>query len=161
MNSDSSSPRSPRSSDGNRDELLLPSPSSYPKAASAIRRLRLENERLQAEVTRLRRLVVSGASSVLAEKKTPTENSDSKSNVLEMELQLAKEALISKIFLCIGNSLEMHSFAALKADKRRLKAEKFDLLGQMKQLYATLEDKEKELRDFIRNYEQVSVESIR
>ena len=26
----------------------------------------------------------------------------------------------------------------------------------MKQLYATLEDKEKELRDFIRNYEQVS-----
>ncbi|XP_064211732.1 kazrin isoform X3 [Tribolium castaneum] len=136
---DSSSPRSPRSSDGNRDELtaLLPSPSSYPKAASAIRRLRLENERLQAEVTRLRRLVVSGASSVLAEKKTPTENSDSKANVLEMELQLAKEALIT-----------------LKSDRRRLKAEKFDLLSQMKQLYATLEDKEKELRDFIRNYEQ-------
>lgn len=25
----------------------------------------------------------------------------------------------------------------------------------MKQLYSTLEDKEKELRDFIRNYEQV------
>lgn len=45
--------------------------------------------------------------------------------------------------------------AALKADKKRLKAEKFDLLSQMKQLYATLEDKEKELRDFIRNYEQV------
>lgn len=47
--------------------------------------------------------------------------------------------------------------AALKADKKRLKAEKFDLLSQMKQLYATLEDKEKELRDFIRNYEQVSI----
>lgn len=96
---DSSSPRSPRSSDGTRDELnvLLPSPSSFPKAASALRRLRLENERLQAEVTRLRRLVVSGASSVLAEKKTPTENNgDGKANVLEMELQLAKEALISK-----------------------------------------------------------------
>lgn len=45
--------------------------------------------------------------------------------------------------------------SALKADKKRLKAEKFDLLNQMKQLYATLEDKEKELRDFIRNYEQV------
>lgn len=43
----------------------------------------------------------------------------------------------------------------MKADKKRLKAEKFDLLNQMKQLYATLEDKEKELRDFIRNYEQV------
>nr|CAI5833753.1 unnamed protein product [Callosobruchus analis] len=45
---------------------------------------------------------------------------------------------------------------ALKADKRRLKAEKFDLLNQMKQLYLTLEDKEKELRDFIRNYGQKS-----
>ncbi|KAJ8938990.1 hypothetical protein NQ318_015555 [Aromia moschata] len=43
----------------------------------------------------------------------------------------------------------------LKADKRRLKAEKFDLLNQMKQLYSTLEDKEKELRDFIRSYGQV------
>jgi len=45
--------------------------------------------------------------------------------------------------------------AAVKADRKRLKAEKYDLLNQMKQLYSTLEDKEKELRDFIRNYEQV------
>jgi hypothetical protein len=36
-----------------------------------------------------------------------------------------------------------------------LKTEKVDLLMQMKQLYATLEDKEAELRDFIRNFEQV------
>lgn len=49
---------------------------------------------------------------------------------------------------------------ALKADRRRLKAEKFDLLNQMKQLYATLEDKEKELRDFIRNYEQVKTKKL-
>jgi len=50
-----------------------------------------------------------------------------------------------------------HSFLpiALKGDRKRLKAEKFELLNQMKQLYTTLEDKEKELRDFIRNYEQV------
>jgi catalase (peroxidase I) len=45
--------------------------------------------------------------------------------------------------------------SALKADRKKLKAEKFDLLNQMKQLYATLEDKEKELRDFIRTFEQV------
>jgi hypothetical protein len=45
--------------------------------------------------------------------------------------------------------------SAVKADRKRLKAEKYDLLNQMKQLYSTLEDKEKELRDFIRNYEQV------
>lgn len=30
----------------------------------------------------------------------------------------------------------------------------------MKQLYATLEDKEKELRDFIRNYEQVRAPNV-
>lgn len=46
---------------------------------------------------------------------------------------------------------------ALKADRKRLKAEKFDVLNQMKQLYATLEDKEKELREFIRAYEKVSL----
>ncbi|CAH1397541.1 unnamed protein product [Nezara viridula] len=36
-----------------------------------------------------------------------------------------------------------------------MKSEKYDLLNQMKQLYATLDDKEKELRDFIRTFEQV------
>ncbi|XP_078695887.1 kazrin-like isoform X16 [Branchiostoma floridae x Branchiostoma belcheri] len=54
----------------------------------------------------------------------------------EHELARAKEAL-----------------AAMKADRKRLKAEKVDLLNQMKQLYGTLEDKEDELREFIRNYE--------
>ena len=47
----------------------------------------------------------------------------------------------------------------MKADRKRLKAEKLDLLHQMKQLYCTLEDKEAELRDFIRNYEQKMGES--
>lgn len=47
----------------------------------------------------------------------------------------------------------------MKADRKRLKAEKLDLLSQMKQLYCTLEDKESELRDFIRNYEQRMRES--
>lgn len=55
------------------------------------------------------------------------------------------------------DSLNNLFITALKSDRRRLKAEKFDLLTQMKQLYSTLEDKEKELRDFIRNYEQVNV----
>lgn len=60
----------------------------------------------------------------------------------ENELKHAKEALV-----------------ALKQDRKRLKAEKFDLLTQMKQLYSTLEDKEEELREFIRNYEQKMKES--
>ena len=33
-------------------------------------------------------------------------------------------------------------------------SEKADLISQIKQLYSTLKDKESELRDFIRNYEQ-------
>ncbi|CAG0901794.1 unnamed protein product, partial [Cyprideis torosa] len=45
------------------------------------------------------------------------------------------------------------AIAALKTDRKRLKTEKFDLLNQMKQLYSTLEEKEKGVRDFIRNYE--------
>jgi hypothetical protein len=48
---------------------------------------------------------------------------------------------------------------AMKADRKRLKAEKLDLLNQLKQLYGTLEEKEAELRDFIRNYEQRMRES--
>ena len=47
----------------------------------------------------------------------------------------------------------------MKSDRKRLKAEKVELLSQMKQLYCTLEDKEGELRDFIRNYEQRMRES--
>jgi len=57
---------------------------------------------------------------------------------LEEELSQAKDAI-----------------ASLKLERKKLKSEKLDLLSQMKQLYSTLDDKEKELRDFIRNYEQV------
>lgn len=42
----------------------------------------------------------------------------------------------------------------MKADRKRLKGEKTDLASQMQQLYATLESREEQLRDFIRNYEQ-------
>lgn len=42
----------------------------------------------------------------------------------------------------------------MKSDRKRLKAEKADLMNQMQQLYATLESREEQLRDFIRNYEQ-------
>ncbi|XP_038061602.1 kazrin-like [Patiria miniata] len=60
----------------------------------------------------------------------------------EHELARAKEAL-----------------TAMKSDRKRLKGEKVDLLNQMKQLYCTLEAKEEEMRDFIRNYEQRVSES--
>ncbi|KAI4563243.1 hypothetical protein MJT46_010852 [Ovis ammon polii x Ovis aries] len=60
----------------------------------------------------------------------------------EQELARAKEAL-----------------QAMKADRKRLKGEKTDLVNQMQQLYATLESREEQLRDFIRNYEQHRKES--
>jgi len=42
----------------------------------------------------------------------------------------------------------------MKADRKRLKIEKADLVSQMQQLYATLESREDQLREFIRNYDQ-------
>ncbi|XP_063624095.1 kazrin isoform X1 [Cydia splendana] len=132
-------------SDRSRQEEVPASPGML-TAAQLARRLRLENERLQAELTRVRRLLVAAAErgeagTALLERTKAEGETDAAPldpQVLEKELLLAREAVMS-----------------LKADKKRLKAEKFDLLSQMKQLYATLEDKEKELRDFIRNYEQM------
>uniref|UniRef100_A0A8C5DBR0 Kazrin, periplakin interacting protein n=1 Tax=Gouania willdenowi TaxID=441366 RepID=A0A8C5DBR0_GOUWI len=60
----------------------------------------------------------------------------------EQELDRAKEAL-----------------QAMKSDRKRLKAEKAELVNQMQQLYATLESREEQLRDFIRNYDQHRKES--
>lgn len=47
----------------------------------------------------------------------------------------------------------------MKSERKRLKSEKSDLMGQMKQVYNVLEDKESELREFIQNYEQKMRES--
>lgn len=99
---ESTSPRSPRSSDGAKEDVpvLLPSPAGF--STSALRRMRLENERLQAEITRLRRLVVSGASSVLAERQKVSDddvNNPSRLQALEMELQLAREAISGNVVI--------------------------------------------------------------
>ncbi|XP_076306646.1 kazrin-like isoform X3 [Tachypleus tridentatus] len=96
------------------------------------RRLGEENRSLQRELEELR----------VYKESAQEEELRPQTRWLENELKHAKEAL-----------------AALKQDRKRLKAEKFDLLNQMKQLYGTLEDKENELRDFIRNYEQRMKES--
>ncbi|XP_070169200.1 kazrin isoform X6 [Polyergus mexicanus] len=136
-----SRPSSPANSLGIGDPVVASRLSNihgggHTELASA-RRLRLENERLVAEVARLRRLLLSGAARGEVGAEDAVMEEEARFVALEMELQHAKEAL-----------------QALKADRKRLKAEKFDLLNQMKALYGTLEDKERELRDFIRNYEQ-------
>ncbi|KAK0076864.1 hypothetical protein PV325_004758 [Microctonus aethiopoides] len=109
-----------------------------PVEVASARRLRLENERLVAEVARLRRLLLSGAARGEVGGEDAAIEEEARFVALEMELQHSREVI-----------------QALKTDRKRLKAEKFDLLNQMKALYSTLEDKERELRDFIRNYEQV------
>ena len=48
---------------------------------------------------------------------------------------------------------------AAKAEAARFKNEKFDLINEMKELYEALDDKEKQIRDFIRNYEHVSIKT--
>ncbi|KAK8726116.1 hypothetical protein OTU49_010380, partial [Cherax quadricarinatus] len=117
------------------------SESSSNQLVEELSQLRLENEKLaarnrslQSEVEELRKV---------------------KENKVEEDLQLKPR--INEMTIELTHAKE--ALSALKADRKRLKAEKFDLLNQMKQLYATLEDKEKELRDFIRNYEQRMKES--
>eukprot|EP00794_Sanderia_malayensis_P015133 gene15133-16689_t len=46
------------------------------------------------------------------------------------------------------------STSVMRQERKKLKSEKLELLDQLKQLYGTLEDKEKELKEFIINYEQ-------
>lgn len=48
----------------------------------------------------------------------------------------------------------MHFLLDLRLERRKLKGDKGDLLAHVKQLCASLQDKEQELRDFIRNFEQ-------
>lgn len=43
--------------------------------------------------------------------------------------------------------------AALDSTLRTMRAEKLDLLGQMKHLYATLENKEEDMNSFVKNFE--------
>ena len=53
-----------------------------------------------------------------------------------------------------GEKLKLtESIEALKADRKRLRCEKFDLLNQTKELYEIIESKENEIRDFLRHYE--------
>lgn len=66
-----------------------------------------------------------------------SENESCKVERLENELRIAKELI--------------HS---LKAERKKLRSDKNDLLQQVKQLCASLQDKEQELRNFIRKFDQ-------
>lgn len=105
--------------------------------------LKEENARLETSIRGLSREIEELRSHKVANSEHPSYG-EVKLDLIQtkQDLNRAKEAL-----------------AALKADRKRLKGEKLELLNQMKQLYGTLEEKEGELRDFIRNYEQRMRES--
>ncbi|KAL3861124.1 hypothetical protein ACJMK2_007193 [Sinanodonta woodiana] len=96
--------------------------------------LREENTRLRAQLRETEELKLAKMSN----SEHPSYG-ELKLNMIQIkqELNRAKEAL-----------------TAMKADRKRLKGEKLELLNQIKQLYGTLEDKEAELRDFMCTYEQ-------
>ncbi|KAM4651708.1 kazrin isoform 3-T3 [Discoglossus pictus] len=110
--------------------------------------LREEVSQLQDEVHLLRQM-----KEMLA--KDLEESHDSRSaevlSATELKVQLAqKEQELARA---------KEALQAMKADRKRLKSEKSDLVSQMEQLYTTLESREEQLRDFIRNYEQHRKES--
>lgn len=107
--------------------------------------LKEENERLSAEVFRLKkkqdkspehRVVAACVGSDVFEVQS-NDNEGGKVERLENELRIAKELILS-----------------LKTERKKLRSDKNDLLQQVKHLCASLQDKEQELRNFIRNFEQ-------
>lgn len=66
-----------------------------------------------------------------------TESESSKVERLENELRIAKELIQS-----------------LKAERKKLRSDKNDLLQQVKHLCSSLQEKEQELRNFIRKFDQ-------
>ncbi|XP_020799861.1 kazrin isoform X2 [Drosophila serrata] len=130
------------SCDGNRNDE-----SRFPRPETALK-LREENDRLNAELLRLRRhleLSTDGAvggvmDSVPDIETSPgAEGSAAKDRIerLESELRTVKNQLLT-----------------MRLERKKLRTDKSDLLGQVKQLCASLQEKEQELRDFIRNYQE-------
>lgn len=119
-----------------------------PSLAETAMKLREENERLNAELIRLRRHLelstdgaVGGVMDAVPEiEASPSaEGSVAKDRIerLESELRSVKNQLLT-----------------MRLERKKLRTDKSDLLGQVKQLCASLQEKEQELRDFIRNYQE-------
>ncbi|KAL9914583.1 liprin protein kazrin isoform 2-T2 [Glossina fuscipes fuscipes] len=133
--------------DGNRNRNDT---TKYNYHADSPTKLREENERLNAEIQRLRKLLENSPEGAVGGIDLSDTNScgdgqstdGSGGNVqqridrLEQELRSVRNQLMS-----------------LRLDRKKLKAEKSELLSQVKQLCASLHEKEQELRDFIRNYQ--------
>lgn len=137
-------------------------------------RIRLENERLTTEINRLKKLLelspdgaVGGIE--LSENNSFETQTDEdnfcKMERLENELKIAKELIqstcrISTVLAHIERDVlnptvfSLYLSLGLKGERKKLRSDKSDLLSQVKQLCSSLQDKEQELRNFIRTFEQ-------
>ncbi|GAB0093831.1 Kazrin [Sergentomyia squamirostris] len=110
-------------------------------------KLKVENQRLSAEISRLKKLLEISPDGAIGGIDLSDNNSfdahstdggsSGRMERLEAELRMAREQI-----------------AHLRAERKKLRTDKSDLLQHVKQLCSSLHDKEQELRDFIRNYEQ-------
>ncbi|KQS62344.1 uncharacterized protein Dere_GG20699, isoform C [Drosophila erecta] len=135
------------SCDGNRnDESRFHRLHSAPRPEATMK-LREENDRLNAELLRLRRLLELSTDGAVGgvdtapemEAASSGEGSAARERIerLESELRSVKNQLLT-----------------MRLERKKLRTDKSDLLGQVKQLCASLQEKEQELRDFIRNYQE-------
>ncbi|XP_036331444.1 kazrin isoform X3 [Rhagoletis pomonella] len=113
-------------------------------------KLREENERLNAEINRLRKLLENSPEGAVGGVDLSDSNScgdahstdgsggmpQQRVDRLEAELRSAKTQIMT-----------------LRIERKKLRNDKSELLAQVKQLCASLQDKEQELRDFIRNFQ--------
>uniref|UniRef100_A0A1I8MU83 SAM domain-containing protein n=1 Tax=Musca domestica TaxID=7370 RepID=A0A1I8MU83_MUSDO len=138
----------PNSCDGNQNNEPMKSAQYHPDSPT---KLREENERLNAELHRLRKLLetspegavggidLSDSNSCGDGQSTDGSSSNTQQRIdrLEQELRSAKNQLMN-----------------LRIERKKLRSDKNELVGQVKQLCASLQEKEQELRDFIRNYQE-------
>ncbi|XP_037712660.1 kazrin isoform X3 [Drosophila subpulchrella] len=117
--------------------------------AEAAMKLREENDRLNAELLRLRRLLELSTDGAVGGVDTTTEmeavaNSSAEGTAAKERIERLESELRS-----VKNQL-----LTMRLERKKLRTDKSDLLGQVKQLCASLQEKEQELRDFIRNYQE-------
>ncbi|ALC40936.1 Liprin-gamma [Drosophila busckii] len=126
--------------DGNRNDE-----SKFSSRAEPHMKLREENDRLNAELLRMRRLLEHSTEGAVggvdyhAEQAAGGDVTATQERVerLESELRTVKNQLLT-----------------MRLERKKLRTDKSDLLGQVKQLCASLQEKEQELRDFIRNFQE-------
>ncbi|XP_030386713.1 kazrin isoform X2 [Scaptodrosophila lebanonensis] len=116
--------------------------------ADAVVKLREENDRLNAELVRLRRLLENSMDGAVGGVEPSAEGAQSVDSSSSAASQQRVDRLESEL-RSVKNQL-----LTMRLERKKLRTDKTELLGQVKQLCASLQEKEQELRDFIRNFQE-------